>query len=88
MTTFRLNRCARRVVRGLERLALSLLLLGPIAACNALDNTLSVDAPGRLPASDLDDPKRANLLVTGAVGDFECALGSFIVVGGLLSGEL
>lgn len=68
--------------------ALLLLLALPLSACGALDNALSVDAPSRIPASELEDPARARLLLNGAIGDFECALGSYIVAGGMMSGEL
>jgi hypothetical protein len=57
-------------------------------ACNTLDDALNVDAPGRLPGDSLDDPTYAPLLVSGAVADFDCALGSFVVMGGLVTDEL
>jgi starch-binding outer membrane protein, SusD/RagB family len=58
-----------------------------LGACDALDDLLSVDKPGVVPAEGLSDPSKAVLLVNGAVGDFECALGSYIVMGGLIGEE-
>ncbi len=65
----------------------ALLGLGVLGACDALDELLSVDKPVDVPAEILQDPSKAVLLVNGAVGDFECALGSFIVMGGLIGEE-
>ena len=56
-----------------------------LAACNSL---LDVKVPDRVPAELLDDPKQAGLMVNSAIGDFECALGSAIVVEGIISDEL
>jgi hypothetical protein len=58
-----------------------------LAACS-LDDALNVEAPSQVPASDLDSPEFAALLVNGAIGDFECALGSYIVNGGELTDEI
>ncbi len=60
------------------------LFLGFALACELLD----VQAPSRVPASVLDNPGQAELLVNGAQADFECALASYAAVGGMLAGEL
>jgi hypothetical protein len=65
----------------------ALLGLGVLGACSDLDELLSVEKPVDVPAEILQDPTKAVLLVNGAVGDFECALGSFIVMGGLIGEE-
>lgn len=65
----------------------ALLGLGLLGACDALDELLAVDKPVDVPAEGLQDPTKAVLLVNGAIGDFECALGSFIVMGGLVGEE-
>lgn len=65
----------------------ALLGLGLLGACDALDELLSVDKPVDVPAEALGDPTKAVLLVNGAVADFDCALGSFIVMGGLVGEE-
>ena len=61
--------------------------LGLLGACDALDELLAVDKPVDVPAESLNDPTKAVLLVNGAVSDFDCALGSFIVMGGLIGEE-
>ena len=76
MTRNPLNRSARVAVAALAAV---------LAACNSL---LDVKVPDRVPAELLDDPKQAGLMVNSAIGDFECALGSAIVVEGIISDEL
>jgi len=61
----------------------ALALCAPLAACS-----LDVTTPSRLPAERLDDPAAAQLLVNGGAADLTCALGAWIVVSGLVSGEL
>lgn len=68
-------------------LAAAVLLLSPLAACD-VEELLEVDAPGQIPAERLEDPRYAGLLVNGAVADFECAIGAFILVGGIIGDEL
>lgn len=77
-------------LRGVRRPARVLLVAGMVvwlSACS-LDDALDVEAPSQVPAEDLDSPEFAALLVDGAIGDFECALGSYIVNGGELADEL
>lgn len=57
-----------------------------LAACNT-DQLLNANAPDRVPASTIDDPKQAALMVNSAVGDFECAAGSYTLVEALISDE-
>jgi hypothetical protein len=45
-------------------------------------------SPSRIDAASLETPSNANLLVTGAIADFECAFGAYIVAGGLIGDEL
>ena len=52
------------------------------------NKTLEVQSPSRIPAASLEDPSNAALLVNGAVADFECAFGSYVVAGGLITEEL
>src|SRR5688500_11162278 len=77
----------RRSASGARRAAWAALLLAPLAACD-LDKLLEVDAPSRIPATSLETPGNATLLVNSAVGDFECAYGAYVVVGGLIGEEL
>jgi hypothetical protein len=58
------------------------------AACYDAGKILDQDAPSRVTASDLDNPNYAQLLVTSAVGDFECAFTQYIVATGLVGDEL
>jgi hypothetical protein len=67
-----------------RRTAVALLLIG-LGACEGL---LDVDTPSRIPADVLETPGNAGLLVTGAVGDFECAFGAYVALGGLVGDEL
>jgi tetratricopeptide (TPR) repeat protein len=59
-----------------------------LGACDVLDEALNVEAPHVIDAQDMDHPQNAHLLVTGAIADFECALGAYIVNSGLLGNEL
>ncbi len=65
----------------------TLLAATVVAACGDI-TSLKQDAPSRVLASDLNQPQNASLLVDGAVGDFECALGGYIIAGGLVTDEL
>jgi hypothetical protein len=57
-----------------------------VTACDT-DSLLKVTAPGALPAENLEKPEAASLLVNGAIGNFECALGAAIMVTGIISDE-
>ncbi|HEV2181546.1 MAG TPA: RagB/SusD family nutrient uptake outer membrane protein [Gemmatimonadaceae bacterium] len=78
------NTTARRSRQGILLFSAAL-LLGALAACDSL---LDVPVPSRIPAGPLETPANAILLANGAIGDFDCALGSFIIVGGELTDEL
>jgi hypothetical protein len=65
----------------------SLLLIGLLASCKTSDY-LDVTSPSRIPAANLEDPSNAALLVNGAVADFECAFGSYVVASALIGDEL
>ncbi|HEX2211500.1 MAG TPA: RagB/SusD family nutrient uptake outer membrane protein [Longimicrobium sp.] len=58
-----------------------------LGACDALDDLLSVDKPTTVPAEVIDDPLKAQLMVNGAVADFECAFGAYVVMSGLIGEE-
>jgi hypothetical protein len=60
----------------------------PMVACNVLDKGLQATAPDKIETSVLETPANAGLIVTSAIGNFECALKAYIVDGGLMSGEL
>src|SRR5579864_9535204 len=50
--------------------------------------TLTQSNPGALGAATVFTPVNAQLIVNGAIGDFECAFSRYVVGSGLLSGEL
>ncbi len=78
------KRSPQRSRRGLCLLAAAVSSLA-LAACNDM---LDVPAPSQIPADQLEVPGNAPLLVSGAMSDFDCALGAYIVMGGLISDEL
>src|SRR6185312_10363974 len=57
------------------------------AACST-DRFLDVNAPSRVPVETLDSPTNAGLMVNSAIGDFECAFGSAVIVEAIISDEL
>jgi starch-binding outer membrane protein, SusD/RagB family len=57
------------------------------SACD-LDRILRVEQAGAVDAEDLENPVNAHFLVTGAIADFDCALGAYVVNQGLLGNEL
>jgi SusD family len=87
------NTEARQICRPRteRRIALSLAGLlvaaGFITACST-SRLLDVTTPNAVPVSILDDPVNAQLAVASLVSDFQCALGSAIVVEGLIAGEM
>ncbi len=77
--------------RGRGRTALAfvgLALVGLFASACDLDRILRVEQAGEVDANDLADPVNAIFLVTGAIADFDCALGAYIVNQGMLGNEL
>lgn len=68
-------------------LAAALAALLGMGACDALDELLSVDRPTTVPADVTEDPLKAQLMVNGAIADFECAFGAYVVMGGMIGEE-
>jgi hypothetical protein len=64
----------------------ALLAAGFLTACKG--DPLSVPSPTQVAANGLFVPANAQLLVNGAVGDFECAFNAYTVLGGLIGDEL
>ena len=71
-------------VRGL---ALPLLALVLIPSCTDI-TSLAQENPGQLSPVDLFQPSNAQLLVNGAIGDFECAFSRYVVGVGVFTDEL
>lgn len=59
----------------------------PMLGCNILDKGLEAVAPDKIETSVLETPANAGLIVTSAIGNFECALKSYIVDAAMASGE-
>jgi hypothetical protein len=82
------RRAGRRVGR---RIAFSLaglvLATGFLAACDT-NRLLDVTTPNAVPVSTLDEPSNAALMINSMVGDYQCALGSAVVVEALIAGEM
>jgi starch-binding outer membrane protein, SusD/RagB family len=82
------RRGAASATRRVMRLAVIVAAATGLAACDALDRALDVEAPAFVDASDMNNPQNAPLLVSGTIADFDCALGAYIVNGALLGNEL
>jgi hypothetical protein len=78
----------RESARPWSRLAcLALPLLLAAAACTDI-TSLAQENPGQLSVGDLYQPANAQLLVNGAIADFECAFSRYTVGVGLFTDEL
>lgn len=75
------------VTRGRMCATVALALTGVLLLI-ACDEIIQVEAPSRVLARELDNPANAALLVASTGADFECALGHYIVAGGLVGNEL
>ncbi|HEY2375058.1 MAG TPA: RagB/SusD family nutrient uptake outer membrane protein [Gemmatimonadaceae bacterium] len=79
----------KREMRGLARVvSLTLLAAATTVACTDASRILNQEAPSRVDAATLDNPVYAQLLVNGAIGDFECSFVQYIIAGGLVGDEL
>jgi hypothetical protein len=87
MTTLSMSRRALGAPRRIGAAVMLLVVASSAVACNQLDRALAIESPSRLPAEELEKPGTAPLLVESAAVDFVCALGSFNVAAGLMSGE-
>lgn len=74
-----MNRSMRTVILVLAMSALS--------GCGTLDDLLSVDAPSRVIASDLEDPASAGLLVSSVANEFRCTLTYYAAASALTGNE-
>jgi hypothetical protein len=63
------------------------LSLTALAACNALDELLEVDAPSQVVASDLENPAAAGLMVASVENEFRCAFSYFGAASALTGNE-
>lgn len=74
-------------LRRFWSVGLALALAIPVAACDVND-LLDVDPVDRVPADGLTTPANAQLLVNGAIADFECAAGAYVALTGVMAGEM
>ena len=65
-----------KIRRPVMLAGLSLLTL---AACDEAQNPLDVETSSRIPAVNVESPANAQLLLDGAVADFECAFAAYVV---------
>ncbi|MCC6931617.1 MAG: RagB/SusD family nutrient uptake outer membrane protein [Gemmatimonadaceae bacterium] len=84
MKTHRSFSSARRIARTGAALVAASFGSGVLTACSTL---LEADAPSRILESTLLVPSNAPVLVAGAIADFECAYGNFILTGATLGDE-
>ncbi|MDB4891438.1 MAG: RagB/SusD protein [Gemmatimonadetes bacterium] len=68
-------------------LALSLMATASVIACTDI-TSLAQENPGALSGSTLYVPGNAQLIVNGAIGDFECAYARYVIGSGLFTDEL
>lgn len=67
--------------------AVLVLAMSALGACDALDELLSVDAPSRVSASDLENPATAGLLVASVANEFRCTLTYYAAASALTGNE-
>ena len=67
----------QRIQRLASRSRMAVACLAVVAGLSACSNLLDVDFPGRIPLAALDDPTLASTLVTGVIGDLECAYNNY-----------
>jgi hypothetical protein len=84
----RQHRAPERKTGRITRLPALLAALSLAAALGGCSDLLDVEAPGLVDPTDLEKPENADLLVSGTIADFECALGAYVVNSGLLGNEL
>ena len=80
------NPSIRRRVRPTSGFLTALTLFGA-SACSDI-TSLKQENPGTLSVESLYVPANAQLLVNGAIGDFECAYNRYVVGSGLFADEL
>ena len=72
----------------MRMLAAAVALLASVG-CGSLDRVLAVEPVDRVPALPAESsPANAQIFVNGAIADFDCAFGAYVVLGGLIGDEL
>jgi hypothetical protein len=71
------------------RILVIMLALVASTGCSSLDRVLAVEPADRVPALPAErSAANAPVLVNGAISDFDCAFGAYVVMGGLIGDEL
>ncbi|MDB4952558.1 MAG: RagB/SusD protein [Myxococcales bacterium] len=83
-----MQRHSARSARSARTKAWAFLSIATLCTALACSNLLDVKAPDAIGTGSLEDPLNALLLVQSTIGDFDCALGGYVVASGLMSGEL
>ena len=86
----KLTRTARAILRATMTAGqwLTVIVLStPMVGCSLLDKGLEAVAPDKVETAVLEVPANAVLIVNSAIGNFECALGAYIVDAAMASGE-
>lgn len=78
---------ARAPMRTLPLIAAAIAVVLTFSACDTLKNPLEVEPASRIPAGEIETSGNAQILVDGAVADFECAFNSYTAIGGLVGEE-
>jgi len=76
-----------RALRGVSALG-ALVASGFLLSAVGCGDLLDVQPPDLIPADGLADPANAELLLNGAMGDFECAFGSYVALTGVMAHEM
>lgn len=88
MNLARLARRTAKAVGASGQWLTVLVLSAPTFGCSILDKGLEAAAPDKIETSGLETPANATLIVNSAIGNFECALGTYIIDAAMMSGEL
>ncbi len=73
-------------MRTMRTVALALAIF-TLSGCDALDDLLSVEAPSRVIAADLENPSSAGLLVASVANEFRCTLTYYAAASALTGNE-
>ena len=87
MKVTRIARSVTRATMTTGQFITILVLLTPFQSCSLLDKGLQATAPDKIETSKLEIPANAGLIVNSAIGNFECALKSYVVDAAMASGE-
>lgn len=82
MTAHFITRESKPMLNRIRSAIASVFIAGVVligaAACDALSDPLDVETTSRIPAGNVETPANAQLLVDGAIADFECAFGAYV----------